>query len=473
MTFKNAVLNTPEVTTTTNGMKAYKSTLNACTDLFFKIGASRGKDILKEFEKAYLEDREVALRIAQWARDARGGAGERKLYRDILLFLEKNYKNELMETNLLNNIAEIGRWDDLLIFNDPDVRNDAFSLIAHALDARNGLCAKWMPRKGPISIALRTFLGWTPKYYRKRLVELTKVVETEMCSKEWNSINFSHVPSLAMSRYSKAFGRNAPDHFTAYKEALKKGDPSVKVNAGAVYPYDIVKNLRHGDSDLADQQWEALPNFMGDSKVLPLVDVSGSMTCKAGNGKLDMTCLDVAVSLGMYCASKNTGDFKDLFLTFTSRPQFVHLRGTLSARYRLMSTAKWEMSTNLESAFNEILKVAMANKVSPEDMPSVLLIMSDMQFDSAVGGYRRGGYNVSAMEMIARKYEVAGYKIPGIVFWNLDSHDNVPARFDERGVALVSGFSPAIMKAVLSSNMDDMTPQGVMLKAVNNDRYAI
>jgi len=228
MSFKSAVLATPVRTRTANGMKALESTLSNTTDLFFKIGASRGKDITKQFEKAYHEDREMALRVAQWARDVRGGAGERELFRQTLKFLEANYKDELLNTRILLNATEIGRWDDLLVFTDADVKARVYEMIKSALDNGDGLCAKWMPRKGPISIELRQAFGWSPKFYRKRLVELTQVVETAMCAKEFDSINFSHVPSLAMSRYSKAFGKNAPDAFTAYKEALKKGDPRLR-----------------------------------------------------------------------------------------------------------------------------------------------------------------------------------------------------------------------------------------------------
>lgn len=466
MTFKNAVLNTTIEARTENGMKAFESTLNRNVDLFFKIGASRGKDITREFELAYQEDRETALRILQWARDVRGGAGERTLFRQVAVFLEKNYPHELLDTKIMSNIPEIGRWDDLLVFEDPKVYGRALELIISALDSGSGLAAKWMPRKGPDAVKLRAALGWSPKYYRKRLVELTKVVENQMCAKDWSDINFSHVPSLAMSRYSKAFGRNATDLFTAYKESLKSGDPSVKVNAGAVYPYDIVKNVRNGDGGLADEQWKALPNFIGDSMVLPMVDVSGSMTNTCFKGTT-LCPLDVAVSLGLYCSDKNEGPFKDLFLTFSNAPAFVHVKGTLSQKIRQMDTAHWDMNTNLHRAFDAILAVATANEVAPADMPGALLILSDMQFDACTR------YDDSALEMVSRKYSEAGYRMPALVFWNLNASANVPVKFDQKGTALISGFSPSIMKSVLSVDFDSFTPQSIMLNAINIDRYAI
>lgn len=468
MTFKAAVLSTPVPARTWNGMKAIESSLSAGVDLFYKAGSSRGKKLVVQFEKAYAEDREVALRLAQWTRDARGGAGERQHYRDFLLHLEKFHPEDLTETRLLKNTSEIGRWDDLLVFKTPEVRAIAFGLIAKALSEKNGLCAKWMPRKGEDAVALREFLGLSPKRYRKLLVALTNVVETQMCAKEWNEINFSHVPSLAMSRYLKAFSKNSTS-FVEFKTKLKAGDKSVKVNAGAVYPYQVIQSLWSGEHTVSDAQWEALPNYMGDKSVIPLVDVSGSMTCPAGgyNSKSGVSCLDVALSLGLYCADKNTGAFKDLFLTFSSTSKFLHLKGSLSSKMNQMARSEWGMSTNLHSAFNEILRVATASKVAPEDMPGTLLILSDMQFNSCIH------HDDSAMQMIERKYAEAGYAVPKVVFWNLNDAGNTPVTFDKKGAALVSGFSPALLTAVLADDLEQFTPQSVMLKAVMVDRYAL
>jgi len=472
-TFKEAVLDTEISTVTENGMKTLESSLNKNIDLFYTIGASRGKDITKAFEAAYLEDREIALRIIQCARDVRGGAGERQLFRDCLLFLEANYKTEFFDTKLIANVAEIGRWDDLLVFKTDFVKSIAYKAITEALWAENGLCAKWMPRKGPVAVALREFMGLSPKEYRKRLVRLTNVVENKMCANEWSDINFSHVPSVAMSRYTKAFARQAQTEFSAYKDALSSGDPSVKINAAAVYPYDVVNIIRHGDEQIADAMWNALPNFMGNSSVLPLVDVSGSMDSKVSPSS-NITAMDVAVSLGLYCSDKNAGSFKDLFLTFTSNPTFVHLKGSLSAKVRQMISADWGGSTDVIAAFAEILRVSVEKKVSQEDMPKTLLILSDMQFNQCISfgrwAYGDKAHGPSAMESVREQYEAAGYGVPNIVFWNLRSSDGVPVRFDESGAALVSGFSPSIMKSILA-NEDGITPLSVMYTAINSTRY--
>jgi hypothetical protein len=210
-----------------------------------------------------------------------------------------------------------------------------------------------------------------------------------------------------------------------------------------------------------------MENFVGDANVLPLVDVSGSMTTKAGgsSSKSETTCLDVAVSLGLYVADKNKGKFKDTFLTFSEKPELLHLKGNIVQKVKQMVDSSWGMNTNLVKAMDKILKTAVEGGVPQEEMPEVLLIMSDMQFD------RCAKFDDSAMQMIARKFEAAGYALPKIVFWNLNAHDNVPVKHDASGVALVSGFSPAIMVSVLGGDTEQFTPEAIMRKAIMVPRY--
>ena len=472
-TFVEAVVN--QEARTENGMKARKSTANAVVDLFYNIGASRGKNIVPAFTAAFVENKELALRTALWARDVRGGSGERELFRNILRHLENtDVKSAVL---LMAKVPELGRWDDLLVFKGDFLKQMAFEMIKNALEANNGLCAKWMPRQGETAAEMRKYFGWSPKFYRKRLVELTKVVETQMCAKQWGEINFSHVPSVAASRYKKAFNRNTPMYAT-YVESLVKGDdPKVKVNAGAVYPYDVLKGRIGGymkfdktELDLVQKQWEALPNFVGDANILPLVDVSGSMSCPAGGhgSKSGLTCMEVAVSLGLYLADKNTGKFKDTFLTFSNKPELLNLKGNINQKIDQMVKSNWAMNTDMIAAFKKILDVAVKGNVPQEEMPAMLLILSDMQFDQCVE------YDDNALQAIERNYRNAGYEMPKVVFWNLNaSYGNAPVKFNETGTALVSGFSPAIVKPLLSCDMDSFTPEAIMLKTIMDDRYAV
>lgn len=445
---------------TTNGMDAFVSSLNSCVDLFYKIGASRGKNIIPDFEKAIQEDTDIAIRIAQWVRDVRGGSGERQLYRDILVHLA-NTKVDICRA-LMVKTPEIGRWDDLLSLAGTPLESDAFALIKYGLlEEKNGLCAKWLPRKGEVAIKLRKFMGMTPKQYRKTLVNLTNVVESKMCAKDWNSIEFDKLPSLAAARYQNAFNKNAPEQYRKYKSGLASG--TTTINAGAVYPYDIVKSVRWGDRTVSDAQWNALPNYMEGSseRIIPLVDVSGSMCCSAG-GNMNLTCLDVAISLGLYISERNEGIFKDKFITFSTDPQFVSLSGSLSTRIRKMEKSSWAMSTDIEKALDMILNSAKLYSVPQSHMPTKILILSDMQFNCS----HRGGNFKATLE---RKYQNAGYKVPNIIFWNLNAHSNIPVTYDTNGTALVSGFSPSLMKSVLKS--EALNPIQIMKESVCIDRY--
>ena len=451
-------------------MKARKSSANALVDLFYNIGASRGKNIVPAFTSAYVQDKDLALRVALWARDARSGAGERQLFRDILTHLEKTDPDAAVR--LMNKVPELGRFDDLLVFKSKDMKAKAYTLLGDNLRAKNGLAAKWTPRKGEVAREIREFFGMTPKQYRKSLVNMTKVVESQMCANDWDNINFSHVPSQAARIYKKAFNRHSVK-FAEYVQKLVSGDKTVKVNAGAVYPYEIlkgvtshygVKSFDKTELDHLVAQWDALPNYVGDANIMPLVDVSGSMTCPAGKNT-SVTCLDVSVSLGLYLADKNKGAFHGTFLTFSEKSELVTLKGNIVQKCAQMVNSDWGMSTNLHAAFDKILSTAVKNKVPNSDMPKMLLILSDMQFNQCVRN------DDSAMQMIERKYAEAGYEMPSVVFWNLNSSDNVPVKSDKSGAALVSGFSPSIMTSLLSADPKEFTPEGMMMKTIMADRY--
>lgn len=470
-----------EVSRTENGMKAWATSDSKVLDLFGKIGSGRGRDMTREFSAALSEDQDLALRVLLWARDVRGGAGERQTFRSLLKALET--ANPTMAGRIMHKVPFLGRWDDLFSYADPINRKNALRMYADALMAGDGLAAKWAPRltssKKAVTAGkreklknandLRKFMLLSPKEYREILVKNTNVVESQMCAKEWNEINFSHVPSLASARYQKAFGKNAAEAYSAYIRELQKPqeerDPKVKINAGAVYPYDVVKSLSRGNAAVADAQFAALPDYVGEAKILPMVDVSGSMSVPlAGN----TTAMEVAVSLGLYLSDRTSSDFKNMFLTFSGNSKIQVLKGTLSQKYSQLIRSEWGMNTNLHSAFEEVLRVAKAGKVAQKDMPDSILILSDMQFDVCVRN------DDSALQMIKRKFKEAGYKMPQVIFWNLTARaENTPVKTNDKGVALVSGFSPAIMASVLGADPEEFTPYALMLKTIMNDRYTI
>lgn len=458
---------------TNNGAVTNISSLNKNVDLFFLAGASRNKDIIPVFAGALVEDSEVAIRILEWARDVRGGAGERSTFRKLFSYLIRT--DPTLAARVLVKVPELGRWDDLFEAFGTTLENQALRMIATALQIEeNGLCAKWAPRKGPVANKIRAYLKMTPKAYRNLIVGLSKTVEQKMCANEWTDIKYSHVPSMAAARYQKAFWKHDPEGYSSYIEQLKNGETTI--NASAIYPYDVIRSLKTGSADVANQQWAALPNYLEGSEesILSVVDVSGSMSIGVSGS---VTAMDVAISLGLYVSERANGAFKDQFITFSSEPELLKLKGNLQQRYEQMLRSKWGMSTDIKAVFSLILDSAIRGNVSQEEMPTKLLILSDMEFNQCITDgparamYGAGtGISVSAMEMIKQKYADAGYKIPQIVFWNLNGRSgNSPVTYNEAGAALVSGFSPSIVKSVLGAA--DMTPIGIMLNTVMIQRY--
>lgn len=466
-------IKTSNKTKTTNGMKAKVSTKNACVDLFYKAGAMRGENIIPHFTQALNEDKAIALKIAMWLRDVRGGAGERQLFRDILSYLEINDKESAKL--LVKKIPEIGRWDDGIVLQTTELKQMYMGMVKDALNNQNALCAKWMPRKGAFAVELREYLNYTPKFYRKTLVNLSSTVEQQMCAQQWEDIDFDKVPSLSHIRNRNAFKRHTPTKYADYAQSLTGDNPIGKINAGAIYPHNITSRLKYEKDEVSistlTSQWNALPNFINGSKILPIVDVSGSMNCGISGNNINssmVTCMDVAVSLGLYVSQKQQSAFKDVVMTFSENPNLVKLSGDLAQKLNGVYSLDWEMNTNIEKTFNVLLEFATNNKVKQKDMPEYLLIMSDMQFDQCTTGN-----GVGVFKMIEEKFKNHGYTLPKIVFWNLHSYDNVPVKFDKLGTALVSGFSPAILQAVLSDNLDDFSPISVMMETLSNPRYEV
>lgn len=469
-TFVNDFLQVPD-SLTENGAATFSTSLNFHVDLFFKLGASRGQTaaVTDMFGRALADDRQLAIRLTLWARDCRGGAGEREIFRNLYINL-----TEGEQIALIDKVTEIGRWDDLLsafYMGSTKVQEVIAEKWLNAIMSGNGLAAKWCPRKGADAVLLRSYWEMTPKQYRKTLVNATKVVETQMCAKDWDNINFAHVPSVAAARYNKAFYKNALGAYTAYKEALVKGE--TKINASAIFPHDVVRAAKtYGtDKDIINEQWKALPNYLGDNPndILVMSDVSGSMECPVSGS---VTAMDISVALGLYISERQTGAYKDLVLTFSESPAFHKVQGKgIASRINNLSNANWGGSTNINAAFNLILNVAKDNNVPAADMPKYLLIISDMEFDSCVGS---GRYHkqVTNYQAAQKMYSDAGYEMPKVVFWNVNSRtQNMPVRHNEEGVALISGFSPAIMTSVLKA--EKFTPESIMLEAVMIARYDV
>lgn len=449
---------------TENGARTNKSSGKACLDLFAIIGAARRHpgQLVTLFTRAHLEDRALALRILLWARDARGGAGEREAFRNILHWLERHDSEAARLLVQSGKVPEMGRWDDLLGVATPAMRALVAEQVGEALKAGNRLAAKWMPRRGPVAAWLRKELGLTEGLWRKVLVSQSDTVKQVMARGDWTGIRYSAVPSVAAARYQGAFSRH-DSKYALYLEDVLEGRATM--HAGAVFPHDVAKAALTNDA-AATAQWSQLPRPAVQGKALVLCDVSGSMTSTRISGST--TPLDVAISLSLLLAESLPEPFRNRVLTFTDVPHFHEVRGeTLLARYQSLLSADWGMTTNIQAAFDAVL--AQAKKAeSGFAMPEALIVLSDMEFNVAD---RKGLTNHEAMK---RKFEAAGIRMPTLVYWNLNGRaGNLPAKGQDAGVVLVSGFSPKIVETILAGDFQALTPEALMHAAVSVPRYAI
>lgn len=479
MTFLAALETELNNTFTQNGAKAYASTMNKCLDLFGKIGSCRNdiKQAQRLFAHAYAEDPETAIRILFWVRDIRGGGGERKVFRELFNYLVK--EDQPVAEKLIQLVPEYGRWDDLLILENTPLWNNVLLAIESQLNVdrlmynsgnRISLLAKWLPSVNASSKdtkrlgrKIAAHLKMTEREYRKLLSNLRariEIVEQSMCSKEWSAIDYSKVPSRAAFMYRKAFAKQDATRYAEYLSAVEKGE--AKINAATLYPYDIVNQYLYKgarNDKTIDLQWEALPNYMEglDFNGLVVADVSGSM--------MGMP-MSVSISLAMYIAERNKSEvWKNKFLTFSQSPKLQSIVGsTIGSRIENLSRAEWGMNTDLIAVFKTVLDAGMANDVSAEDMPSKLIIVSDMQFDQCCRSNERTNF-----EQIQKLYRKAGYEMPQLVFWNVNSYGNVPITMHDTGTALVSGCSPSILKSVLTGEV--LTPFDTMNSTVYSERY--
>ncbi|UAW01120.1 protein of unknown function DUF2828 [Vibrio phage BUCT194] len=464
---------------TANGGVTNHSSLNPCVDFFFAAGSSRGKDISQLFVQAIIHDRDIALRTLLWLRDVRGGAGERQQFKNLLVKgLNTLYENDKESyNNFLNLIPVVGRFDDLLVLMGTKHEAAACKVWTSAILAGNGLAAKWAPRKDKKGAKpLRKFLNMTEHAWRKLVVSRTDVVETKMCNREWDNINFNHVPSQAMTKYMTAFHRNSQT-FAEWREALKRGDKNVKVNAGAVYPYDIVRKLPVGGhigwnpskkhDDVLQKMWESQPDYLNGNKerMLPVIDVSGSMQSRVP--QQEATCMDVAISLGIYIAERNEGIFKNQCMSFSESPRMYQLSGTLADKVnQIQARENVGYSTDVVKVFTTLLEQAIQYNVPRDQMPTKLFIVSDMEFNAGFNG----GFPLTAYQHIKKVYGDYGYDMPDIIFWRVNTlvQGNVPVTITDTGTALVSGFSPSILTALMGGQL---TPENVMMEAIGNPRY--
>ena len=506
MSFMNAMQNTLNdefnVSISENGAIGYRTSGKELLDLNFAVASLRGaseQEIIDKFTKAFFEDKILAMKWLFFARDVRGGLGERRLFRVILKSLIEN--NPEMVIPVINLIPEYGRYDDLwCLLDNQESAKVVYNIVDNQLvvDLNNmkrnkpiSLLAKWMPSINASSAQTKKYakqfckvFGLTEREYRQILSRLRKyldVVETKMSAKNWSEIKYEAVPSKANLIYSNAFLKNDEERRKEYLEKLKKGE--TKINASTLYPHDIVHKYSGGYYRLGNKDatiealWKALPDTVqGCGNTIVVADGSYSMTGNIG-GNTTVTALDVANALAIYFAEHSSGEFKNKYITFSERPQLVDFSKADSLHDKLQIALAYDecANTNIEKVFDLILTTAIKHNMCQEDMPKNILIISDMEFDSCAASgdsnmWRRNRPNQRLFEIIAERYADAGYQLPRLVFWNVNSRTGtIPVKENELGVALVSGFSVNIVKMVMSNKLD---PYECLLETLNSERYA-
>ncbi len=479
------------LTFTENGALAYETSGRKLLDMNFRLSSYRNLDeaeIGDDFAKGYAENPRLAVKFLFFAGDVRGGAGERRVFRTCLRWLAKTRPD--WARAILPLVSEYSRWDSLLSVLDTPAGTEAVELLHTQLKADlrameegkpASLCAKWLPSVNTSSrearrTAQRLAQAWgmSEKEYRKALSALRNyldVTEVRMTANDWEGIDYSAVPSLANIRYRDAFLKHDGERRQEYLRKLESGEETI--NASVTAPHEIVRAYRNGEMNpdaSLEAVWKALPDYVqGDSSSIAVVDGSGSMTLPIGHGSL--TASDVATGLGLYFAERLQGAFKDKYITFSRRPRLVDFSQTTSLceKIKVANSYCECANTDVEAVFDLILETAVDNGLKQGELPRNVVVFSDMEFDRCAEPCGENAQEI-LFGVISKRYNAHGYRLPRLVFWNINGRTNaIPLKENKNGVALMSGFSPALVKMVLSGVLD---PFALLLETLNAPRYA-
>ena len=484
MNFADAAKRNAVFTRTENGAVALNTTGDARLDLFGTIGSLRTADKLRIhrlFAEAWREDPLFATKIAFYARDIRGGLGERQTFRTLLVYMANHHPEALRQN--MDLIGVYGRYDDMYCLIGTPLENEMWAAMKNQFEEDRAnmekgcaisLLAKWIKTADASSDATRKLgiltaqkLGYSV-YEFKRLVRAMRkqigVVETLMSAGRWDEIKYSAVPSRAMMIYRKAFLKHDADRYGQFIQKAVTGDETI--HSATLFPYDIVEKVmqitwstcRITEDPALEAQWRQLPDYVeAGTNALVIADTSGSMYGRP---------LATSVGLTVYFAERNSGPYHNMFMSFSGTSRIQMLKGeTLAQKIRSIDMNDWQNNTNLKAAFEHVLEIAVSNHVPAEEMPKSLIVISDMEIDYC------GDKNWTFYEKMAQRFKMNGYNIPNIIFWNVSSrHDVFHADKTRTGVQLVSGQSATVFRQVMQCV--GMNPVEAMEKVINSERYA-
>ena len=438
-------------------------------------------EIITRFMRAYAENRDIAMKTLFYARDIRGGLGERRFFRVVIRYLAQTEPGSVRKN--IANIAEFGRFDDILALMGTDCEADVLSYISDTLSAdiksmnrgaEVSLLAKWLPSvNASCRETVRTAkkiaraVNMTDAEYRRTLSSLRRyirIIENNLRERDY-SFEYEMQPSKALIKYRQAFIRNDGDRYRAFLCNAAR-NPYV-MNTAALTPYDIVRPVLGSDKMSKEERrsldvtWNALENYVNSDNSLVVVDGSGSMYCGDGS----VTPAAVAQSLGVYFAERNKGMFRNHFITFSRNPRLVEIKGSdIYEKIRYCMSFNECSNTDIANTFDLILATAVKNHMRQKDMPSRIIIISDMEFD-----WCANNSDMTNFESAKERFAKCGYRLPKLVFWNVNSRGRQqPVTMNEQGVVLVSGMSPQIFAMLRNDRMD---PYGFMMEVVSAKRY--
>ncbi|MDO4454783.1 MAG: DUF2828 family protein [Eubacteriales bacterium] len=495
MNGKELLMEEANRTKTMNHAEAYRSTLDACLNLFASAGGMRHTNprfLYREyFIPAYIENPDLAMKLLFHIRDIQMGMGEREIFRGIVRQLAVDFPKSVAKN--IPYFGEYGRFDDLFSLMGTPCEKELIPFIKRQLEedeqkleqsgeqARISLLAKWMPsvstssRKTRIlARKLASLLDLSEKQYRKRLSALRSqiaLVETKLS--QGGEIAYDKVPAKAMLKYRSALSKR--ESFATYLEEVRDG--KAKMNTAPVFPYEIIRPLmkarprwweelghevEENERLFLDTMWKAKKEDFECQNALVIADGSGSMYGPERDG---VTPALLAQSLAMFYAERNQGIFHNCFITFSRHPQLIEIKGRdLMEKLLYVQSFDAPENTDLLAVFRLILNMAVRNQLDQSELPSTLYIVSDMEFDECTG-YAGD----TPFETAKKEYEDAGYKLPAVVFRNVNRwQKQFPVKKNTKGAAMTSGSQTASFHQKVTR---ETTPYDFMLQVLLDERY--
>lgn len=370
----------------------------------------------------------------------------------------------------------------------------------YAINANNknkesiSLCAKWIPsvqsKKAEdriICTKIRKELGLNESDFRKLLSGIRgnlNILEKYKSENRMDEINYENLSAKAIVKNQASLSKD--ESWQEHIEKVNKGE--AKMNMSVATPFDVLCKYKNEEGwrrtkfydESIETMWKQLPDKTGgNSNTLVIRDGSGSMDQAVSKDNKN-TILDLATALSIYYAEKQKGEFHDKFITFSSRPEIVDMSNldNLHDKIELCYDYNDCSNTNLEKTFDLLLNAAINKNLSQEELPSNLLIISDMEFDASRQNKIYCGYLFSSQEQAAslmdgirEKWDKAGYKMPQLIFWNVNAERAVIPEINRAGVVLMSGFSTNNLEFLLEGNIKDFTPEKYLSEQLSNPIY--